>query len=218
MTSTLCIWNLICGHRECSRSWARRRARARCVAPERQRRRECEWTSRVSPFAPAWLRSDNTKPSLIANRFSSTIHAVRRTTLRLLAVGALLGSSGGACRAATLCFIGNPDYSCSPVTVAAGSTQVNGISSSGRMAGFVQSPGIQAFTATSPTSATLLPGPAGTSATFAYGIGDAGSVVGSYTSSSGDHAFIESSGRYTTFDVPFAGAAGTFAYGINAAG
>jgi len=136
----------------------------------------------------------------------------------LLAVGALLGSSGGACRAATLCFIGNPEYSCSPITVSASSTQVNGISSSGRMAGFVQSPGIQAFTATSPTSATLLPGPAGTSATFAYGISDTGSVVGSYTSSSGDHAFIESSGRYTTFDVPFAGAAGTFAYGINAAG
>jgi hypothetical protein len=149
-------------------------------------------------------------------------HAGSRYRLCARAVAALafapIVGGFGLSHAATLCFVGNPGYSCTPVVVAASSTFVNGISSSGQMTGFVESPGVQSFTATSPTSATLLPGLTGSAATYAYGINDAGVVAGSYLNSSGAHAFIESGGTYTSFDAPFAGASATFAQSINAAG
>ena len=53
--------------------------------------------------------------------------------------------------------------------------------------------------------------------TDAYGINDAGQVVGLYIDNAGiAHGFVDTGGIYTTLDVP--GASLTEAYGINDAG
>src|SRR5437588_683767 len=50
----------------------------------------------------------------------------------------------------------------------------------------------------------------------AYGINDAGQIVGDYSVGRTDHGFLFENGSYTTLDVP--GASFTGAYGINASG
>ena len=52
--------------------------------------------------------------------------------------------------------------------------------------------------------------------TSAFGINNAGQVVGFFNDSSGSHGFINTGGTFTTLDVP--GAGSTFARGINDAG
>ena len=52
----------------------------------------------------------------------------------------------------------------------------------------------------------------GATSTFAYGINDAGQIVGT----SGGHGFLDTAGRFTPIDVP--GAFSTSAYGINDSG
>ena len=57
----------------------------------------------------------------------------------------------------------------------------------------------------------------GASETQAFGINNAGQVVGTFANSgSGSHGFINTGGTFTTLDVP--GASGTGAGGINNAG
>jgi probable HAF family extracellular repeat protein len=53
--------------------------------------------------------------------------------------------------------------------------------------------------------------------TFAYGINDAGQIVGEYSDASGSHGFLLSAGKYTTLDDPSAGGplSSTVAWGIN---
>jgi len=53
--------------------------------------------------------------------------------------------------------------------------------------------------------------------TFAYGINNAGQIVGSYVDATGTHGFLFSDGTFTTIDDPLA-TQGTFALGINNAG
>src|SRR5580692_7352881 len=61
---------------------------------------------------------------------------------------------------------------------------------------------------------TDIPGPAGATASAAYGINDTGTIVGFYTDSSGaTHGFLLRGETYTTLDVP--GASSTVALGIN---
>ncbi len=58
----------------------------------------------------------------------------------------------------------------------------------------------------------------GAKGTEAYGINDAGQIVGDYADSSGAvHGFLYSGGSYTTLDDP-SGTNGTIAHGINDAG
>lgn len=64
---------------------------------------------------------------------------------------------------------------------------------------------------------TDIPGPAGATASAAYGINDSGAIVGFYTDSSGaTHGFLLRGKTYTTLDVP--GASSTVALGINNTG
>ena len=57
----------------------------------------------------------------------------------------------------------------------------------------------------------------GASSTLAFGINNAGQVVGRFSDSSGGrHGFINTGGTFTTLDVP--GASRTNAFGINDAG
>ena len=59
--------------------------------------------------------------------------------------------------------------------------------------------------------------PLGVDGTSAYGINDAGQVVGTYLDASGvAHGFLDTNGVYATLDVP--AASGTEAYGINNSG
>jgi probable HAF family extracellular repeat protein len=65
---------------------------------------------------------------------------------------------------------------------------------------------------------TTIDDPLGANGTFAYGISDAGQIVGTYVDSSNKtHGFLYSGGTYTTIDDPL-GANGTTAFGINDAG
>ena len=65
---------------------------------------------------------------------------------------------------------------------------------------------------------TTLNDPLGTKGTQAYGINDAGQIVGDYIDSNGtEHGFLYSGGTYTTIDRPRA-TNGTEALGINDAG
>jgi probable HAF family extracellular repeat protein len=60
--------------------------------------------------------------------------------------------------------------------------------------------------------------PLGAKGTFAYGINDAGQIVGGYIDSSSNwHGFLDTNGTFTTINVPFGGSS-TVAYGINNAG
>ena len=52
--------------------------------------------------------------------------------------------------------------------------------------------------------------------TLAYGINDAGQIVGDYFDGSASHGFLYSGGTFTTLDDP--SGTGTSAHGINAAG
>jgi probable HAF family extracellular repeat protein len=64
---------------------------------------------------------------------------------------------------------------------------------------------------------TDIPGPAGATASAAYGINDSGAIVGFYKDSSGvTHGFLLKGKTYTTLDVP--GASSTVALGINNGG
>jgi len=56
----------------------------------------------------------------------------------------------------------------------------------------------------------------GADLTVAFGINDAGQIVGFYGGSTGNHGFLLSGGVYTSIDVP--GAVETYAAGINDAG
>lgn len=56
----------------------------------------------------------------------------------------------------------------------------------------------------------------GASFTDAYGINDAGQIVGFFGNSAGTHGFLDTGGSFTQIDVP--GASGTNAFGINNAG
>ena len=56
----------------------------------------------------------------------------------------------------------------------------------------------------------------GASATSAYGINNAGTIVGFYGDASGEHGYSLSNGTYTTLNVP--GSTQTLAWGINDAG
>src|SRR5262249_7839271 len=57
----------------------------------------------------------------------------------------------------------------------------------------------------------------GATSTVAYGINNAGQIVGYYIIGSGEaHGFLLSDGKYTSIDVP--GASATYAFGINSAG
>ena len=61
----------------------------------------------------------------------------------------------------------------------------------------------------------MISDPFGFNGTFAYGVNDAGQVVGYYADfNNADHGFLYSGGAYTTLDDPL-GTNGTFAYGIN---
>jgi uncharacterized membrane protein len=61
---------------------------------------------------------------------------------------------------------------------------------------------------------TDIPGPAGATASYAYGINDNGDIVGSYVDSAGaTHGFLLKGKTYTTLDVPSAN--WTIATGIN---
>ncbi len=66
---------------------------------------------------------------------------------------------------------------------------------------------------------TTLDDPSATHGTLAFGINDAGQIVGYYVDSTGNgqHGFLLSGGIYTTLDDPLA-TSGTYAFGINAAG
>ncbi len=58
----------------------------------------------------------------------------------------------------------------------------------------------------------------GTNGTHAWGINNAGQIVGYYyDSSNAEHGFLYNGGAYTTLNGPL-GAGGTQAYGINDAG
>jgi probable HAF family extracellular repeat protein len=52
---------------------------------------------------------------------------------------------------------------------------------------------------------TTLDDPLATNGTIAYGINDAGQIVGTYNTSTGTHSFIYSGGIYTTIDDPVNG-------------
>src|SRR3954451_19180238 len=56
----------------------------------------------------------------------------------------------------------------------------------------------------------------GASSAVAFGINDAGQIVGSFGDSTGGHGFLDTAGSFTQIDVP--GAFGTGASGINDAG
>src|SRR3954464_12873531 len=60
----------------------------------------------------------------------------------------------------------------------------------------------------------------GAFATEAFGINDAGQIVGGFTDSTGDHGFLDTGGSFTQIDVPGASLPfpGTQAFGINDAG
>src|SRR5208283_701867 len=66
-------------------------------------------------------------------------------------------------------------------------------------------------------SFTTINDPLATGPTIAYGINDAGQVVGYYVDSTGSHGFLDTNGVFTTINDPAAGI-GTEAYGINNAG
>jgi probable HAF family extracellular repeat protein len=81
------------------------------------------------------------------------------------------------------------------------------ITSNGSSVGFLYKTGIF----------TDVPGPAGTTASAAFGINDSGAIVGDYTDANGNtHGFLLKGTTYTTLDVP--GALSTVAYGINNTG
>src|SRR5262249_5769785 len=63
------------------------------------------------------------------------------------------------------------------------------------------------------TPYTTLDDPLATNGTQAFGINDAGQIVGTYDNATGTHAFIYSGGNFTTVDDPVTGH--TFAHGIN---
>jgi hypothetical protein len=63
---------------------------------------------------------------------------------------------------------------------------------------------------------TIVDDPLGVHSTLAFGINNAGQIVGSYTDSRGDHGFLNVGGTYTTIDVP--GAADTYPQAINSVG
>jgi len=57
----------------------------------------------------------------------------------------------------------------------------------------------------------------GSRSTTAFGINNAGQIVGTYTDSAGnEHGFLDTNGTFTTLDFP--GSTGTAAYGINNVG
>jgi probable HAF family extracellular repeat protein len=64
---------------------------------------------------------------------------------------------------------------------------------------------------------TTLHDPLATGLTYAYGISDAGQIVGSYSDSSGQHGFVYSNGTYTTLNDPL-NPNSTVLRGINSAG
>ena len=53
----------------------------------------------------------------------------------------------------------------------------------------------------------------GATVTNAFGINNAGQIVGTFLNSTGAHGFLDTGGRFTQIDVP--GATATNAYGIN---
>jgi uncharacterized membrane protein len=63
---------------------------------------------------------------------------------------------------------------------------------------------------------TDIPGPTGATSSAAFGINDAGDIVGYYDDSNGSHGFLLKGNQYTPLDVP--GATFTFALGINGRG
>ena len=70
-----------------------------------------------------------------------------------------------------------------------------------------------------PDTTNGLPLVASRSFPYAYGINDAGQIVGSYNGSDGTHGFLYSGGIYTQLDDPLANPInGTSAFGINATG
>ena len=96
-------------------------------------------------------------------------------------------------------------YSAGVYTAIAGPGVAHGINSSGEMVegdGFVDSGGT--FTTIS------VPGAVSTSA---FGINDAGQIVGSYSTGSGTFGFVDNGGVFTTINVTSTGP--TFAFGIN---
>ena len=64
---------------------------------------------------------------------------------------------------------------------------------------------------------TTIDDPLATTRTIAFGINDAGQIVGTYTDASGGHGFLLSSGSFTPIDDPSA-TLGTIARGINNTG
>src|SRR5262245_62580889 len=69
-----------------------------------------------------------------------------------------------------------------------------------------------AAAATAPTPP--LDDPLATNGTFAYGINDAGQIVGTYNTPTGTHSFLYSGGVFTTIDDPVPNSH-TLAHGIN---
>src|SRR5262249_7946957 len=66
---------------------------------------------------------------------------------------------------------------------------------------------------------TTLDDPSATTMTSAYGVNNAGQIVGSYIDSSNHlHGFLLSGGVYPPLDDPLAGSSGTAANAINASG
>src|SRR5713101_60962 len=67
---------------------------------------------------------------------------------------------------------------------------------------------------------TNIQDPLGSNATFAYGINNAGQIVGEYfdSNSGAEVGFLYSGGAYSTLSDPSAGAVFTIANGINNAG
>ncbi len=82
--------------------------------------------------------------------------------------------------------------------------------------GFLLRSGVD-FNQTDPSDYTTLDDPSATNGTFAFGINNAGQVVGDYGDATGRHAFVENGGIYTNLNDPSA-TGNTQAFGISNTG